>query len=98
MACLGAAPPIIGLTLPLFGGISVLVFERMADRIAGGKRRIAMLAGLVPLVAVMALMRSMKDLSNVISPLVLVSAAAVNQSGTIGSLARESANYGHCKT
>lgn len=75
------------LLFPLFGGISVLAFGRMADRMAGGKRSIAILTGLVPLVAVLGLMGGIRDPGNAVLPLVLVSAAAMLMIGPYSFLA-----------
>ena len=75
------------LLFPLFGGISVLVFGRMADRLAGGKRSVAILAGLVPLVAVLGLMGGIRDPASALLPLVLVSAAAMLMIGPYSFLA-----------
>ncbi|MDE2835201.1 MAG: MFS transporter [Bacteroidota bacterium] len=75
------------LLFPLFGGISVLIFGRMADRLAGGKRSVAILAGLVPLVAVLGLMGGIREPGSAVLPLVLVSAAAMLMIGPYSFLA-----------
>lgn len=75
------------LLFPLFGGISVLVFGRMADRMAGGKRSVAILVGLVPLVFVLAVMGIVQESGRVLLPLLLVSAAAMLMIGPYSFLA-----------
>ena len=75
------------LLFPLFGGISVLVFGRMADRMAGGKRSVAILVGLVPLVFVLAVMGIVQESGRVFLPLLLVSAAAMLMIGPYSFLA-----------
>ena len=75
------------LLFPLFGGISVLVFGRMADRMAGGKRSVAILVGLVPLVFVLAVMGIVQESGSVFLPLLLVSAAAMLMIGPYSFLA-----------
>lgn len=75
------------LLFPLFGGISVLVFGRMADRMGGGKRSLAVLAGLVPLVAILGVMGSIREPGGAVLPLVLISAAAILMIGPYSFLA-----------
>lgn len=75
------------LLFPLFGGISVLVFGRMADRMGGGKRSLAVLAGLVPLVAILGIMGSIREPGGAVLPLVLISAAAILMIGPYSFLA-----------
>ncbi len=75
------------LLFPLFGGISVLVFGRMADRMGGGKRSLAVLAGLVPLVAILGIMGSIREPGSAVMPLVLISAAAILMIGPYSFLA-----------
>ena len=65
------------LVFPLFGGISVLVFGWMADRIGGGSRSGAILIGLVPLVITLGVMWLVREPGSVILPLVLVALAAM---------------------
>jgi OPA family glycerol-3-phosphate transporter-like MFS transporter len=64
------------LLFPLFGGISVLVFGYLADHLAGGKRSVAILVGLVPLVAVLGYMGLDQEVGSAVLPMVLVSVAA----------------------
>jgi OPA family glycerol-3-phosphate transporter-like MFS transporter len=75
------------LLFPLFGGISVLVFGSMADRMGGGKRSLAVLAGLVPLVAILGIMGSIREPGSAVLPLVLISAAAILMIGPYSFLA-----------
>ena len=75
------------LLFPLFGGISVLAFGRMADRMKGGKRSVAMLAGLIPLIAILGIMGSIREPGGAVLPLVLVSAAAILMIGPYSFLA-----------
>ena len=75
------------LLFPLFGGISVLVFGRMADRMGGGKRSVAILVGLIPLVAILGIMGNIREPDSAVLPLVLVSAAAILMIGPYSFLA-----------
>ena len=75
------------LLFPLFGGISVLVFGRLADQMGGGKRSVAILAGLIPLVAILGIMGSIREPGSAVLPLVLVSAAAMLMIGPYSFLA-----------
>ncbi len=75
------------LLFPLFGGVSVLVFGYLADRIGGGKRSLAILIGVVPLVLVLAFMGGVRSVESAVLPLVMVSVAAFLMMGPYSFLA-----------
>ena len=73
------------LLFPLFGGVSVLVFGRLADRSGGDYRGKAILAGLIPLVVILGLMAVVQQRGAV--SLILVSLAALAMIGPYSFLA-----------
>ena len=75
------------LLFPLFGGFSVIVFGYLADHLAMGKRSVAILVGLVPLVVVLVLMGSLKGTTGALLPMILVSLAAFLMIGPYSFLA-----------
>ncbi len=75
------------LLFPLFGGVSVLVFGYLADHLAGGKRSVAILIGVVPLVLVLAFMGGVRSVESAVLPLVMVSMAAFLMMGPYSFLA-----------
>ena len=75
------------LLFPLFGGVSVLVFGYLADHLAGGKRSVAIMIGVVPLVLVLGFMGGVRSVSSAMLPLVLVSVAAFLMMGPYSFLA-----------
>ena len=75
------------LLFPLFGGVSVLVFGYLSDHLAGGKRSVAIMIGVVPLVLVLAFMGGVRSVESAVLPLVMVSAAAFLMMGPYSFLA-----------